>query len=206
MDYFCIAMRDDIAQRWTEALDLNLNRLEQPLSSVALPQNGLCLAHWQSISGAEKELLLAHAHGCGLSLVVLTDHPDTDEGRELIRRGAKAYGNTFVTYSLLNEMIKAVKRGDIWAGQDVLQSVLRQLLEQVEPPVQSLAERYGLSDRENEVLVEVMSGASNKVVARRLDITERTVKAHMSAILNKTGARDRVELILLAQRTERNAV
>lgn len=51
-----------------------------------------------------------------------------------------------------------------------------------------------------------MTGVSNKVVARRLNITERTVKAHMSAILSKTGAHDRVELILMAQRAELNAV
>jgi len=206
MDYFCIVMRDDIARRWSESLDTRPARTSLPLSASALPVEGICLVHWQSLGSAERELLLAHTHGCGLRLVVLSDHPDTDEGREIIRRGAKAYGNTFVTHSLLSEMIKAVKRGDIWAGPEVLQSVLRQLLDQIEPPTQTLAEHYGLSERENDVLVEVMSGVSNKVVARRLDITERTVKAHMSAILNKTGARDRVELILLAQRAERNAV
>ncbi|MBV1787227.1 response regulator transcription factor [Marinobacterium sp. D7] len=206
MEYFCIVLRDDIAHRWRDATDVRLGRVGYPLSSSGLPTAGICLVHWQSLAGSDRELLLAHAHGCSLRLIILTDHPDTDEGRELIRRGAKAYGNTFVTYSLLNEMIKTVQRGDIWAGPEVLQSVLRQLLEQVDPPTQTLADRYGLSERENEVLVEVMSGAANKVVARRLDITERTVKAHMSAILHKTGAKDRVELILLAQRAERNAV
>lgn len=206
MDCFCIVVRDDIAQRWTDALEIQLGRIGQQLSEIALPTAGICLVHWESLGSAERELLLAHAHNTGLCLVVLTDHPDTEQGREIIRRGAKGYGNTFVTYSLLKEMIKTVKRGDIWAGQEVLQSVLRQLLDQVEPPAQTLAQRYGLSEREHEVLNEVMSGASNKVVARRLDITERTVKAHMSAILNKAGARDRVELILLAQRAERSAV
>ncbi len=206
MDYFCIVAREDIAERWSQALQRELKRIDPESAGGGASLSGLCLAHWDCLSQASRERLLAQAHDSKLLLLVLTDHPKTDEGREVIRRGAKGYGNTFVTSSLLMEMVKVVKAGDIWAGPEVLQSVLRLLLEQVDPPAGSLVERFGLSEREAEVLAEVMAGVSNKVAARRLDITERTVKAHMSAILNKTGARDRVELILLAQRAEQNAV
>ncbi|WP_432698024.1 helix-turn-helix transcriptional regulator [Marinobacterium sp. YM272] len=206
MDYFCLVAREDIAERWSLALHVTLNHLSTDVLDDKLPGEGICLAHWDCLMPAARERLLCQAHNSALQLLVLTDYPNTEQGREVIRRGAKGYGNTFVTPSLLGEMVKAVKAGDIWAGPDVLQSVLRLLLEQVDPPAKSLAERFGLSDREAEVLVEVMAGASNKVVARRLNITERTVKAHMSAILTKTGAHDRVELILLAQHAEQNAV
>jgi DNA-binding NarL/FixJ family response regulator len=206
MEIFCIVGRDDIAQRWAQALGTELTRLEPALSAAALPGSGVCLAHWGSLTQAQRELLLTHAHHHPLLLVALTDHPQTQEGRELVRRGVKGYGNTFITSELLQELIAAVKAGNIWAGPEVLQSVLRELLDQVDPPAQTLCERFGLSEREQEVLDEVMTGASNKVVARRLDITERTVKAHMSAILSKTGAHDRVELILMAQKAELNAV
>lgn len=206
MDYFCVVARQDILERWSLALHVMLQQLNAEILEAKLPEAGLCLAHWDCLQPASRERLLAQAHNSELLLLVLTDHPATEEGREVIRRGAKGYGNTFVTPSLLAEMVKVVKAGDIWAGPDVLQSVLRLLLEQVEPPAKSLAERFGLSDREAEVLAEVMAGVSNKVVARRLNITERTVKAHMSAILTKTGAHDRVELILLAQHAEQNAV
>ncbi|TCK07388.1 response regulator transcription factor [Marinobacterium mangrovicola] len=206
MDYFCVVSRDDIAERWGQALQRTLKRIDPDSVAGRSSMAGICLAHWDCLQQAGRERLLARAHDNKLLLLVLTDHPKTDQGRDVIRRGAKGYGNTFVTSSLLLEMVKVVKAGDIWAGPEVLQSVLRQLLEQVDPPTGSLVERFGLSDREAEVLAEVMAGVSNKVAARRLDITERTVKAHMSAILNKTGARDRVELILLAQRAEQNAV
>ncbi len=204
MELFALVARDDIAGRWRAALKQDLTRLPLRGQDLELPKAGVCIVHWDALTPATQEQLLAQHQQ--LVLIVLTDHPDTDRGRILIRRGVKGYGNTFVTSSLLQEMVKTVERGDIWAGPEVLQSVLRQLLGQVEAQTQTLAERYALSDREQEVLAEVMTGSSNKIVARQLDITERTVKAHMSAILSKTGAHDRVELILLAQNTERSAV
>lgn len=205
MDIYSVVERDDIAQRWSDALGCELVRVD-PARLEPLPGGGICLAHWNSLQPARQEQLLTLAHQSALLLLVLVDHPQTAQGRELIRRGAKGFANTFITPELLAEMVAAVQAGNIWAGPEVLQSVLRELLEQLDPPAQDFCERYGLSDREQEVLDQVMTGASNKVVARRLNITERTVKAHMSAILGKTGAHDRVELILMAQRAELNAV
>lgn len=203
---YCIVKRDDIARRWQQAQIPALRRLGPSLAADTLPTEGICLIHWDSLTKTQQELLLTHAQKQPLLLIALTDHPETTQGRELVRRGVKGYGNTFVNPELLTEMVSAVKVGNIWAGPEVLQSVLRELLGQVSQPSQTLGDRFGLSEREQEVLEEVMTGASNKVVARRLDITERTVKAHMSAILSKTGAHDRVELILMAQSAELNAV
>lgn len=54
----------------------------------------------------------------------------------------------------------------------------------------------GLTPRENAVAKAVAAGQSNKEVARQLDITERTVKAHLSAVFTKLGVRDRLHLVL----------
>jgi DNA-binding NarL/FixJ family response regulator len=54
-----------------------------------------------------------------------------------------------------------------------------------------------LSQREIEVTQAIAKGASNKVVARQLDISERTVKAHVTAIFEKLGVTDRLKLVLL---------
>lgn len=58
--------------------------------------------------------------------------------------------------------------------------------------------RRPLSNREAEVLGSLTCGYPNKVIARKLDITEATVKVHVKAILRKTGARNRTEAALLA--------
>ena len=54
-----------------------------------------------------------------------------------------------------------------------------------------------LSLREIEVVEHVARGASNKVVARELDISDRTVKAHLTAIFEKLNVPDRLKLVLL---------
>ncbi len=58
----------------------------------------------------------------------------------------------------------------------------------------SFNEIYGLSDREKDVLSHILMGLTANETAQKLCITERTVKAHLSAIYRKTGARNRIDL------------
>ncbi|SDS58743.1 DNA-binding response regulator, NarL/FixJ family, contains REC and HTH domains [Friedmanniella luteola] len=57
-----------------------------------------------------------------------------------------------------------------------------------------------LTDREEEVLAMVVDGLPNKLVARRLGISERTVKAHLTSIFQRLGVTDRTQAALWAQR------
>ena len=61
-----------------------------------------------------------------------------------------------------------------------------------------------LTPREEEVLRLVSEGLSNKEIARRTDVQERTVKHHMTQILQKLHLRNRTEAALLAQKEWRN--
>ena len=58
-----------------------------------------------------------------------------------------------------------------------------------------------LSDREQEVLLLMAEGAANKEIASKLTITERTVKAHVTGILNKLGVNSRTEAVAVAIRS-----
>ncbi len=55
-----------------------------------------------------------------------------------------------------------------------------------------------LTEREEEVLVYLIQGYTNKQIAEKLIITPATVKAHVSSILHKTGVKNRLELALYA--------
>lgn len=57
-----------------------------------------------------------------------------------------------------------------------------------------------LSPRERDVALQVAGGASNKDVARRLNITERTVKAHLTSTFDKLEVRDRLQLVIALRR------
>jgi len=59
-----------------------------------------------------------------------------------------------------------------------------------------------LAGREREVLAEIAKGRSNREIARALTVSEKTVKAHVSAILAKLGVQDRTQAALLAVRNE----
>lgn len=82
------------------------------------------------------------------------------------------------------------------SGQRVLDERLgRSMRWRSEPEV---AIESGLSPREREVLDEVLAGFGNKTIARRLCISEDTVKSHVKAIFRKLGARDRAHAVALA--------
>jgi two-component system, NarL family, nitrate/nitrite response regulator NarL len=60
-----------------------------------------------------------------------------------------------------------------------------------------IAEAFSdVSDREQQVITLVCNGLSNKEIARKLDVTEGTIKAHLHAIYEKLGVRSRIELMI----------
>ena len=61
-----------------------------------------------------------------------------------------------------------------------------------------------LTSREREVLAEIAKGRSNREIARALTVSEKTVKAHVSAVLAKLGVQDRTQAALIAVRHERD--
>ena len=129
--------------------------------------------------------------------IALSDEPNDSEGLFYLGAGFRGYINTYVTKSLFNELLNVVMKNDIWAGPSLTQLLLKQYLA---APLHSDAEQdsdeYGFTDREEEVLDILITGASNKEIARELGITERTIKAHVTSLLQKTGTKDRVLLIL----------
>jgi len=94
--------------------------------------------------------------------------------------------------------IRAVHSGDAV----VAPSTTRRLIDQFAPllPAGAAAppEISGLTEREREVLVHVAQGQSNSEIARRLFVSEATVKTHVGRILAKLGLRDRVQAVVFA--------
>ena len=62
-----------------------------------------------------------------------------------------------------------------------------------------------LTTREREVLAELARGRSNREIARALNVSEKTVKTHVSSVLGKLGVQDRTQAALFAVRREHGA-
>lgn len=187
------AERGDLQQRWQDALSKADVEIAVVPCGTPPQQDDLVLVHWSALSGEQRKALLACAKTS--RLILLVDHPLLDEGEALLAQGIYGYANTFIQVNLLPDVVSTVAHGDLWIWPELMQRLLKRLLQRPAAPQPDITE-WGLSQREQEVLAELGAGKSNKLIARQLDITERTVKAHVSSILEKVGVHDRVELIL----------
>lgn len=125
-------------------------------------------------------------------VIVLTAY-DTDE-RVLgaIKAGARGY---LLKGASAGEIAQAIR--EVHAGGSYLASrIAAKVLSQMRAPRRSTA----LSERERTVLHKVADGRSTKQIARELGITERTVKFHVSSIMNKLGAENRAQAVAEAAR------
>lgn len=131
-------------------------------------------------------------------LVVLSDRPDDDEALACFAATAKGYCNVHALPEVLGRVADVVLQGGLWIGESLMQ---RLLVGTARLPGTAPAAKPGwidlLTERERQVARAVAAGSSNKEIARQLGITERTVKAHVGAIFEKLGVRDRLQLSLM---------
>ena len=101
--------------------------------------------------------------------------------------------------------IKAVQKGELWIRRSLTSYMLQELVEvtlekdRIENAIHDLL--TNLTKREYEIAMLVGRGESNKRIANRLDITERTVKAHLTEIFRKLQISDRIKLALMMKDT-----
>ncbi len=136
-------------------------------------------------------------------VVVMSCLPNEDEGIGALRAGARGYCNAYIDPRLLEKVISTVQAGEVWAGRRLIDHLVKMIVSSAAPhslPIIDNAVFDSLTPREREIAVLVGEGVSNKVIARRLDITERTVKAHLGAVFAKLGLPGRLQLALLVTR------
>lgn len=147
-----------------------------------------------TVSEDEADLATALHAGAQGYLLKTTDGPALTDA---IRRASR--GESVVSPEMMAKLVDVFRAQGGGAGE--VEPAPAQEAGAVEPePVVA-----ALSPREEEVLQEIAQGASNKQIARTLDIAETTVKIHVQHILRKLGLRSRVQAAIYAverQRTE----
>jgi len=178
--------------------DVRLPHSAHPdLSQLAAPQGSLCVidACYPPI-GAERVVALVVGSIPASRSLVLTDSLDETMVFRLLRLGVKGLVPYERTSDQLLPALQAVQKGGFWVPRELLSRFVDSLL-------QAGAARHtlhpaGLSTRENDVLDCLLENLSNKEIASRLNIAERTVKFHVSNLLGKFGVQRRADLILQA--------
>jgi len=132
------------------------------------------------------------ASGSEARVVVLTSFSDRERILDALDAGAVGYLLKDAEPSVLVEGIRAAAGGDSPLHPRAASAVL-----------QARSERRpaaGLSDRQRDVLALIAQGKPNKQIARALGISEKTVKGHVTAILQLLGVTDRTQAALWAAR------
>ncbi|MHB1403239.1 MAG: helix-turn-helix transcriptional regulator [Thiobacillus sp.] len=141
-----------------------------------------------------------HAAAPHVPIVVLLNVPEDDQGMAALAAGASGYCSALTLPTVLHQVAGVVEHGGLWVGPQLMRRLMQGLAARNSDTRDPALDR--LSQRERQVAVEVARGATNKEIARVLNITERTVKAHLTAAFEKLGVRDRMQLSLVVNGVE----
>ncbi|OUR64322.1 helix-turn-helix transcriptional regulator [Methylophaga sp. 42_25_T18] len=113
-----------------------------------------------------------------------------------LKNGARGYFDDSLPIEKLNEALKLILHGEVWVERHVISGLIDEL---VDVPTINEEQQHALdtlSPKEIEVAEQVSYGATNKMIAKTMNITERTVKSHLTSIFQKMGLPDRLTLAI----------
>jgi DNA-binding NarL/FixJ family response regulator len=125
-------------------------------------------------------------------LVVLSGEDNPGVVRAAIERGAMGFIPKSSTPEVLIQALRLVLARGVYLPPAVLDAPAEPATAESDKALR------GLTPRQMDVLHCVIQGKSNKVIARELDVSEGTVKAHLSSVLRALGARSRTEAVYAA--------
>ncbi|MCA5891930.1 response regulator transcription factor [Isoptericola sp. NEAU-Y5] len=133
----------------------------------------------------------------GVHVVVLTNYGLEEYVYEALRAGAAGFLVKDVQPEDLVHAVHVAARGDALLAPTVTRTLIEHFVSR--PPVPSDPSVLGrLTGREREAVVLVSRGLTNDEVAARMVITSLTAKTHVNRAMNKLGARDRAQLVVMA--------
>ncbi|GAB3242531.1 response regulator transcription factor [Chitinimonas naiadis] len=137
---------------------------------------------WKALSGRYR-LIFTHSR------------PDQAQAKLAFEAGCMAYCHAYADSLTLQQVQEVVLAGNVWVGRELMQQMLG-TVQRVPAPPSPPDWAVSLTEREREVALLAANAASNRDIALRCAITERTVKAHLAAIFHKLNVSDRLQLAL----------
>ena len=130
-------------------------------------------------------------------VIVVAEEFGEGNSFSLLRLGVKGLVTYAEAHEHLQRALPLVAGGGFWVPRPVLSRFLDSILHSPQGRRLKLAGTSDLSRREQETLDSLLENLANKEIATKLNISERTVKFHVSNLLAKFGVRRRADLILL---------
>lgn len=140
----------------------------------------------------------------GTKIIAFTAAPGVDHAVKALEAGARGYVSKSCPTDEIVGAARAVAAGDTYVSQNFASEVIAALRNASVRRIAMQALR--LSAREDQIVQYLLGGKTNKEIASRLGITERTVKHYMTVLMQKLNARNRVEVAMAAQHLKRDPV
>lgn len=161
----------------------------QSLSPALAGSGTVFLVHVGSFS-RELDSWLKHTCQSGAIVGIADDNPGIENMLTYTGVGVHGYFNAYMAAPHYAQMIRLLKNGQSWFPPELL----KQAFKLARSAMPSEIRLDSLTQREREIAYAVAKGKNNKVIADECNITERTVKAHLTHIFKKLDIKDRVSL------------
>lgn len=150
------------------------------------------------MNGIEATSLVTSGPGA-TRVLVLTTFDEDDYVYGALRAGASGFAVKDMALDDILAAIRVVAAGDALIAPGITRRLIADFVGRPEPsPARAPRAVEGITEREREVLTLVGLGRSNSEIAEELYITVATTKSHVARLFTKLGARDRVQLVIIA--------
>ena len=163
--------------------------------SKSLDEEFILLADYDSVSSEINRLISLNK--LPLYTIIIEKNPEITSGKMLISHKVKAYANTRISTVNFAQMITAVKENKVWTYPELTIALSNSVATPIINDDAKELIQNRLSPKEIEVIYLILDGLTNDAISKELEITTRTVKAHVSSIFSKLHVNDRLALILL---------
>lgn len=197
-----------LLSHWKKALGNPKCTIIAAASQFPAGQTGATTVLWVDLAQANDpnwstEPWASLLHNASLRIIAASSSPQDDKAIAALDAGCAAYCHAYSDASTLQQIQTTVESGQVWIGKTLMQRLLASARTAKQPvpavtPTASVSQAWhtGLTEREREVAILAANGASNQQIAQDCDISERTVKAHLSAVFSKLNLTDRLQLAL----------
>ena len=191
------ALRQTVAARYAGAMFLEAGTFDEAVARIAADDDidlillDLGMPGMHRFSG----LMYLRAQNTGVPVVIVSASEESATIRQAIAFGASGYIPKSLATDVIGQAIDAVLAGAVWIPPHV----------ELKPNKEAddvVARLSTLTPQQVRVLMMLSEGLLNKQIAYALDVSEATVKAHVSAILQKLGVDSRTQAVIAASRIE----
>jgi DNA-binding NarL/FixJ family response regulator len=149
-------------------------------------------------------------HSPATHIIVCAAEAAAREQVAALKMGARGCCSLNAPGPLVRKAVVSVAQGEIWVARNVIPDLLKEVLALAEMQAKTAVpddERFARLTRSERLIAHLIAGgASNKEIAIELTVTEKTVKAHLTAIFRKLGVSDRLRLAILMTQHRRLGV